>query len=65
MLVALLDPAGVPGAVLTSPAACAYICGRHATGTPADESQVRGVLDTLARVGLVTIDPGVRVRAPC
>ena len=55
--VALLDPGGIPAAVLTSRAACDYICGRHATGTPEDESQVRGVLSSLARVGLVTIDP--------
>jgi len=56
-LVALLGAAGIPGAVLTSRAACDYICGPHATGTLADESQARGVLDVLARVGLVTIDP--------
>jgi tetratricopeptide (TPR) repeat protein len=56
-LMALLDPAGIPGAVLTSPAACGYICGRHATGTPADESRVRSVVESLARVGVVTIDP--------
>ena len=57
-LVALLDPAGVPGAVLTSRAACDYICGRRATGTRADESQVRNVVESLAQVGVVTIDPG-------
>ena len=56
--VALLDPGGIPAAVLTSRAACDFICGRRATGTPDDEGQVRGVLDSLARVGLVTIDPG-------
>jgi tetratricopeptide (TPR) repeat protein len=56
-LMALLDPAGVPGAVLTSRAACDYICGREATGTPVDESQVRSVYESLARVGVVTIDP--------
>jgi tetratricopeptide (TPR) repeat protein len=56
--VALLDPGGIPAAVLTSQAACDFICGRRATGTPDDEGQVRGVLDSLARVGLVTIDPG-------
>ncbi len=56
-LLALLDPAGVPAAVLTSPAACGYICGRHATGTRADESQVRSVVESLAQVGVVTIDP--------
>ena len=56
-LMALLDPAGVPGAVLVSPAACDYICGRQATGTPGDQGRVRSVLDVLARVGVVTIDP--------
>jgi tetratricopeptide (TPR) repeat protein len=57
-LMAVLDPAGVPGAVLTSRAACDYICGRQAAGTPADEAQVRSVYESLARVGVVTIDPG-------
>jgi len=56
VLVALLDPAGIPGPVLTSPAACQYICGRQATGTPADQGQVRMVLENLSRAGLVTID---------
>ena len=56
-LIALLDPGGIPGAVLTSRAACDYIGGRHATGTPADETQVHGVLDRLSRAGLVTIAP--------
>jgi tetratricopeptide (TPR) repeat protein len=55
--IALLDSGGIPGAVLSSRAAWDYICGRGATGTPADESQVHSVLDRLARVGLVTIDP--------
>jgi tetratricopeptide (TPR) repeat protein len=56
-LLALLDPAGVPGAVLTSGAACRYICGRDDSGTQADETRVRRVLDSLSRAGLVTIDP--------
>ena len=56
--VALLDPGGIPAAVLTSRAACEFHRGRRVTGTPDDEGQVRGVLDSLARVGLVTIDPG-------
>ena len=55
-MAALLDPAGVPEAVLTSRAACDYICGSSSTGTPADQSAVRSVFDSLARVGLVTID---------
>lgn len=56
-LVALLGSGGIPAAVLTSRAACDFICGRHATGTPADESQVADVLDRMRRVGLVTLDP--------
>jgi tetratricopeptide (TPR) repeat protein len=56
-LLALLDPAGVPGAVLTSQAACDYICGRGATGGRADGSEIRTVFDSLSRSGLVTIDP--------
>jgi tetratricopeptide (TPR) repeat protein len=55
-IAALLDPAGVPEAVLTSRAACDYICGPSSTGTPADKSVVRSVFDSLALVGLVTID---------
>jgi hypothetical protein len=61
-LIALLDPSGIPEAVLTSRAACEYICGRGAAGTPADESQVRSVLDRLRCVGLVSIDPGTASR---
>ena len=56
-LVALLESGGIPAAVLTSRAACDFICGRHAMGTPADESQVAEVLDRMRRVGLVTLDP--------
>ncbi len=56
-VMALLDPAGVPGAVLTSRPACDYICNREATGGQADESQLRSVFDSLSRAGLVTIDP--------
>jgi hypothetical protein len=62
VLAALLDPAGIPGAILTSPAACEFICGSHATNTPADESTVRNVFDNLAEAGLVTIDPDSPVR---
>jgi tetratricopeptide (TPR) repeat protein len=56
-LLALLDPAGVPAEVLASRAACDYICGRQSTGTPDDAGQVRSVVDTLSRAGVVTIDP--------
>jgi tetratricopeptide (TPR) repeat protein len=57
-LTALLDPAGVPAAVLASRAACDYICGPARPGTTPGQNQVRSVFDSLARVGLVTIDAG-------
>ena len=56
-LLTLLGPDGIPGAALTSRAACDYICGRHATGTAADQAQAVSSLRNLARVGLVTISP--------
>jgi len=55
-LAAMLDHHGVPGAVLTSPAACGYITGRPSTGSDADRHQVRVALGNLARAGLVTLD---------
>ena len=61
-LAALLDPNGIPGQVLTSPAACAYITGHPGTGTVSDLNQVRAALRNLARLGLVTIDPGSTAR---
>jgi tetratricopeptide (TPR) repeat protein len=54
-LVALLDPNGIPGAVLTSQAACAFLT-RYRRGAPVDEMQARAVLYNLARAGLVAID---------
>src|SRR5258708_2955740 len=56
-LLPLLGPDGIPGAALTSRAACDYICGRHAAGTAADQAQAVSSLRNLARVGLVTISP--------
>jgi tetratricopeptide (TPR) repeat protein len=61
-LIALLDSGGIPGAVLTSPAACDHVLGHEATGTPADESRVRGVLDRLSQLGLVTLNPEIAAR---
>src|SRR6266566_4993361 len=54
-LVALLDPNGIPGAVLTSQAACAYLT-RYRRGAPVDDMQARAALYNLARAGLVSID---------
>src|SRR6266536_2368558 len=62
VLAAMLDHRGVPGAVLTSPAACGYIAGRPSTANAADQVTVRAAINNLAQAGLVTIDPGSPVR---
>ncbi len=62
VLTAVLDHHGVPGAVLTSPAACSYIAGRPSTAGGADQNMVRAAINNLAAVGLVTIDPASPVR---
>jgi tetratricopeptide (TPR) repeat protein len=54
-MVAMLDPNGIPGAVLTSEAACAYL-SRYWDGPAVDEIQARAALYNLARAGLVSID---------
>ena len=61
-LAAMLDPDGIPGAVLTSPAACGYIAGRPSAATTADQNMARAAITNLARVGLVSIDPSSPVR---
>ena len=62
VLAAMLDHHGVPGAVLTSPAACGYIAGRPSTANAADQNMVRAAINNLAQAGLVTIDPASPVR---
>ncbi len=62
VLAAMLDHHGVPGAVLTSPAACGYIAGRPSTANAADQNMVRAAINTLAQAGLVTIDPASPAR---
>jgi tetratricopeptide (TPR) repeat protein len=61
-LAAMLDPHGIPGAVLTSPAACGYITGHPSTGGGPDQNMVRRAISNLGRAGLVTIDPATPVR---
>jgi len=61
-LTAMLDPHGIPGAVLTSPAACGYIAGRPSTASGADQDLARAAITNLARVGLVGIDAADPVR---
>ncbi|MGH3229456.1 MAG: tetratricopeptide repeat protein [Streptosporangiaceae bacterium] len=61
-LTAMLDPHGIPGAVLTSPAACGFIAGRPSSATDADQNLSRMAITNLAQVGLVSIDPVNAVR---
>ncbi len=60
-LAAMLDPHGIPDAVLTSPAVCSYIAGGPGSAG-ADQNVVRAAITNLARVSLVSIDPANPVR---
>jgi tetratricopeptide (TPR) repeat protein len=62
-LAAMLDPAGVPGTVLLSHAACSYVTGRRAA--PADQAQVRNAMQTLHRLGLLSVNPASAARTVC
>jgi len=61
-LAAMMDRNGIPGAVLTSPAACGYIAGHPATAGGTDQNIVRAAINNLAQVGLVVIDPASAAR---
>ena len=61
-LIAVLDPHGIPGAILTSPAACGFIAGRPSSATGADQNLARSAITNLARAGLVSIDATNAVR---
>jgi tetratricopeptide (TPR) repeat protein len=61
-LTAMLDPHGIPGAVLTSPAACGFIAGRPSSATGADQDLARTAITNLAQAGLVSIDPANAIR---
>ena len=61
-LAAVLDPDGIPGAVLTSPAACGFIVGRPSGATGTDQAMARAAITNLAQAGLVSIDPANPVR---
>ena len=56
MLAALLDGHGIPGTVLTAPAACQYLAGQDAGGPP-DPQRAWSALLALQRAGLVAVDP--------
>ncbi len=56
-LTAMLDPNGIPGSALTSPAACGFIAGRPSSATGPDQNLARTAITNLAQAGLVSIDP--------
>jgi tetratricopeptide (TPR) repeat protein len=60
-LAAMLDPNGIPDAVLTSPAVCSYIAGGPGSAR-ADQNVVRAAITNLARLSLLSIDPANPVR---
>ena len=60
VLAALLDPAGIPGVVFTSAAACGYLTGHPAM--PAEPAEARDTVHGLARAGLVTINAASTTR---
>jgi tetratricopeptide (TPR) repeat protein len=55
-LAALLDGHGIPGAVLTAPAAVSYLASSGVGGV-LNEDRARGALVVLERAGLLQIDP--------
>jgi hypothetical protein len=63
-LTAVLDPHGIPGAVLTSPAACGFIAGRPSSATGADQNLARMAITNLAQAGLVSERDPDRADAP-
>jgi tetratricopeptide (TPR) repeat protein len=52
----MLDPEGVPAAVVMSAAACRYLTDKPDAGLDESQAYVRGVLGVLARLGLLTLD---------
>jgi tetratricopeptide (TPR) repeat protein len=60
-LAAVLGPARIPGGVLISAAACAYVTGRPAV-TGDERLSVQTAFGNLARLGLVAIDPDSETR---
>jgi tetratricopeptide (TPR) repeat protein len=66
VLASAFDTSGIPAAVLTSPAGCAYITGQPADGqaSPAGTGPnlVRSAYATLERLGLLSVDRASAVR---
>ena len=60
-LAAVLGTCGVPGAALTSAAACGYVTGRALTRGD-DQDQVRAAFANLERLGLLSVDKASATR---
>jgi tetratricopeptide (TPR) repeat protein len=60
-LAAVLGPAGIPGAVLTSSAACSYLAGQQSV-SHSDQASAQAAFSNLQRLGLVTIEPEDEIR---
>ncbi len=60
-LACVLGPARIPGAVLTSSAACSYVTGKQQVSS-ADQASVRTTFVNLERLGLVAIEPDNEIR---
>jgi tetratricopeptide (TPR) repeat protein len=60
-LAAVLGPAAIPAAILTSAAACAYVTGQQVV-TEGERASLRAAFGNLQQVGLVTVDPDDDVR---
>jgi tetratricopeptide (TPR) repeat protein len=60
-LAAVLGTCGIPGAVLTSAAACGYITGRPLAGSD-DQDLVRAAFANLERLGLLSVDKASATR---
>jgi tetratricopeptide (TPR) repeat protein len=58
VLTALLNPDGVPAAVLMSESACDYLAGGSGSALAARQAQIRSAVSVLARLGLLTVDVG-------
>src|SRR5215469_12068235 len=60
-LISVLGPQGIPGSLLTTQAARAYLAG-YPEAFPPDQTQARAAVQNLVQAGLVTIDTGSAAR---
>ena len=61
-LLAMLDPDGIPAAVLMSQAACDYLTDQPGAAMAQGQAQVRAAVGVFARLGLLAVDPASSAR---